>query len=760
MLEELAKDLRERFEREKRVLSFGEYLSLVEEHPRRHTRDAVRFVRDMFDHYGSYELAEAWGPARRFRLFDQPFGEDAERERLIGHEGLQEEFYRILGNFVREGRANRLTLIHGPNGSAKSTFATCMMRALEHYSGEEDGALYSFAWIFPRGRDGNAIGFGSRGDSNRPPSGDDSFAHLPEDAIEVRLASELREHPLLLLPLEARREFVRKLFAKSNGSPTRDMLPSDMILHGQLGRKNQMVFDALMTAYRGDLKQVLGHVRVERYAISRAYRTGAVTIGPQMAVDAQERQITANRALGSLPASLATVSLFEASGELVDAAGGILEFSDLLKRPVESWKYLLLAIETGEVSLSFSNLALNCVMIASANEQYLSAFKEHPEYRSFRGRLELVRAPYLLDYRKEQAIYDAQIVPHLSRPVAPHTTYVAALWAVLTRLRRPQGDRYRNRKLGRIVNDLSPLEKAELYAGGQISSRLSGDDAVELAAGVIEVVTESVGVAVYEGLTGASPREIRTLILDAAQHPEYECVSPLPVLELIEQLCEQNDYEFLKETPERGYQDHRAFIGQVRQRWLDRLDDEVRSASGLVDETRYMELFERYVTHVSYWVKGERAYNRITGKYEDPDQELMSRIEKVLDAGSDATSFRKDLISTVAAHAIDNPGQKVEYAKAFPRYLQRVKEAYFNEHKKRVAEIAIDMVDLLREELGSHSGSPARAGDPTSAPKAVGLDEERRNAARKMMDAMEKRFAYPRRALFDVVNELIRIRYA
>ena len=49
--------------------------------------------------------------------------------------------YRSLCNFVQEGRANRLILMHGPNGSAKSTVAACMLRALEHYSSLDEGAL-------------------------------------------------------------------------------------------------------------------------------------------------------------------------------------------------------------------------------------------------------------------------------------------------------------------------------------------------------------------------------------------------------------------------------------------------------------------------------------------------------------------------------------------------------------------------------------------------------------------------------------------
>ena len=63
------------------------------------------------------------------------------------------------------------------------------------------------------------------------------------------------------------------------------------------------------------------------------------------------------------------------------------------------------------------------MFIGSSNEGHLAAFKEIPEFQSFKGRMELVRVPYLLDYRVEQKIYDAQIdVAHAEsgKHVAPH----------------------------------------------------------------------------------------------------------------------------------------------------------------------------------------------------------------------------------------------------------------------------------------------------------------------------------------------------
>src|SRR5690606_1923074 len=128
--------VRDRFDSEKRVLSFDEYLALFIESPWRYSRDAARYLRDCLDWFGTYEIEKPSGPVKRWRLFDLEFerleSSDAAdlgtgHDYLVGQERLQRDFYRILSNFVREGRTNRLILLHGPNGSAKSTFVGCLM---------------------------------------------------------------------------------------------------------------------------------------------------------------------------------------------------------------------------------------------------------------------------------------------------------------------------------------------------------------------------------------------------------------------------------------------------------------------------------------------------------------------------------------------------------------------------------------------------------------------------------------------------------
>jgi predicted Ser/Thr protein kinase len=718
-----------------KTLSFDDFLTLFASDPRRYARDAARWMRDMFDHYGTREVDRPWGKVTRWRLFDLPWEDEAgQRDALVAHEELQREVYRALSNFAEQGRVDRLLLLHGPNGSAKSTFCATLMRAMEDYSRTEEGALYRFSWVFPKGRGGgeSKIGFGSSTRDEGPKPGE-SFAYLDDAAIDAKVLCELRDHPLLLLPLEARRQVLRDALG------TEERIP-DLLWKGGLSHKSQQIFEALLSSYRGDLSKVLAHVQVERWFVSRKYRVGAVTLGPQMAVDAHERQVTASRSLASLPASLQNVALFEPFGELVDAAGGLLEYSDLLKRPLDAWKYLLLMIETGEVALNTSNLSPNLVMIGSANELHLDAFREHPEFASFRGRLELLRAPYLLDWTAEKSIYDRQVVPSVRRHVAPHATEIAALFAVLSRMRKPASERYA-KDVAALATDLTPLEKAELYATGQVPARIDREQAKTLRANIETIYRESEIYPNYEGRSGASPREVRALLLEAAQSNAYACLSPFAVLDEIAWLItRKNEFEWLRQDPlAGGFHDPRYFLRVLRERLLDHMEAALRDATGLVDEARYFEAFERYVSHVRAYVKGEKVLNKVTQRDENPDEVMMREVERVLGATGTPADFRADLISMVAGWAIDHPGQSVDYAALFPRHLAKLKESFFAERKARIASMGKELLVLLTDKSG--------------------LDAESLARAEKTRNNLVQRFGYCDRCARDMISVLLKERY-
>jgi predicted Ser/Thr protein kinase len=743
-LDTIAASMERRFKEERRVLSFQQYLELFASDPVRYGRDAARYVRDMFDHFGTRPVKRPWGELTRFCLFDLPWERHGRDAALVGHEELQAEIYRVLCNFVREGRANRLILMHGPNGSAKSTVAACVLRALEHYATLDEGALYRFHWVFPsRKTVRGSIGFG--GEVKASAGDHASYAHLTDDQIDTRLVIELRDHPLFLLPVPERRALIKKLYEDAGAAEP----PPEWLMSGKLSHKNQQVFEALLAASDGSFVETLRHVQVERYFISRRYRLGAVTVGPELSVDAGERQITADRSLASLPTSLQATTLFEAHGELIEASGGVLEFSDLLKRPLDAFRYLQLTLETGEVSLPQQMLQTNVVMIGSANEVHLAAFREHPEFPSFRGRFELLRAPYLRSYKDEQDIYDAQIVPFTTRHVAPHATRVAAQFAVLTRMRQPEAKRYPD-ALAPIVSSLTAVEKMELFATGTPPERLDPEAQKLLHAGVQVIYHESDSAVDFEGRVGVSPREVRALLLDAAQSADHACLSPFAVLVELDELCKrQAEYDWLKEKQlAGGYHDHRLFREIVRTRLLDSIEEEMRTASGLVDEARYGELFDRYIAHVGVWVKGEKVRNPHTGDFEGPDERMMREIEGLLGVKAKHDDHRRGLISSIAAWAIDHPGEKIVNSVVFPQQIKKVREAVFTERRKGVAHVVRDLVALL-------FGRKDRSRDPGWGE----LREEQRKNATTAMERL-RGMGYCEECALDAASALLRARFA
>ena len=725
-LRQLGDALQRDYAENRRIMSYRDYLDLVRAQPRFHARDAAQYVKDLFDHYGTSEVDTPEGPKRRWKVFDVDFaGGDG---RLVGQERVQSDVYRTLEHYVQVGRANKLILLHGPNGSAKSTLVSCIIRAAEDYSRREEGALYRFSWVFPTQRaagGGPGIGFGGRGGGGggggaADPTG--SFALLEDADVDARIPSLERDHPLFLLNREARRVLLEDALARwREGDAARSadpFMPSESIRTGTLSHRNRQIYEALLASYHGDLLRVLRHVQVERFYISRRYRVGVATVEPQLSVDARSRQLTMDRSISSLPPALQNLSLTDVAGELVDGNRGIIEYNDLLKRPLDTYKYLLSTTETGRVALEHETLQIDAVFIATSNDKYLEAFQSLAEFPSFKGRMELVRVPYLLDWRREQEIY-AEHVKAVRKHVTPHTTEVAAVWAVLTRMRRPQADSY-PKPLSNLVAKLTPLEKADLYANGRAPLGLDPETAKLLEGSVGSIRREGESYPKYEGRIGASAREMKTALLNAAQNDAFACLSPSALAVELEGFVSRSDvYEFLAQDVVAGYHDHVGFIAQSVGRYLDRADGEVRKSLGLVDESAHEDLFRRYVKHVSHYVKKERLRDERTGADVDPDAQLMKDVEKSLGVSGDADAFRHQLISRIAAYSLEHAGKGMDYANVFPQHLERLRRRYYEERRTVVAR---GMKSILKL-----TGGEAQSLDAAERAQASGAIEKLRS---------------------------------
>lgn len=725
------------FKKNRTILSFEEYLALYSQGPKLQARNAAQYLKDAIDHFGTELVPHPSGRIRRFKIFDPPPG--TKDGRLAGQEEVQNAIYRLLGNFVRAGRINKLILLHGPNGSAKSSLVDALKRGMELYSQTNDGALYTFNWIFPTEKlIKGAMGFGGSGGA--PTGALASFAHLEADHVEVKIASPTREHPLLLIPKDQRK---RLLDEAAKEVAKTDFVVGHQLVEGDLSQKSKRIYDALLSSYEGDWLKVLRHVQVERFYVSRRYQVATATVEPQMSVDASVHQVSADRTQANLPPALHSQVLLDPHGPLVSANRGLIEYSDLLKRPLETFKYLLGASETAEVSLEHLVLQLDEILIASANEKHLAAFKELPDFASFKGRIELVRVPYLRRWRIEQEIYDDQVNPvTVGRHVAPHATRIAAMWSVLTRLKKPIPERYPP-EVRPLIEKLSPMEKLRLYQDGTAPERLSIQQSKELRKWLQALYEESDAYPNYEGRIGASAREIKTALFNAAQSVEHDSLHPLAVMKELAALCKDKSvYEFLQQEVVDGYHDHEAFIGLVENEYLDMVDHEVRDSFGMVSETQYQELFSRYVQLVSFWVKGEKMPNPHTGGSEKPDEGRMTEFEGfVMPKGDDPGDFRRSLIATIGAHKIDNPDAALDLTRIFPDLFKRLRDHFFEERKRQLKRNVENVLKYLSDEKAS-------------------LSAKEQESVRKTLDTMNQRYGYTDASAKDAVVFLTRRRYA
>ena len=748
-LKHIEQSVKKEFDSNRRILSFEDYLAVFRETPQKHLRGSAQYMVDMMDFYGTSpmeepELGSSTSPSfhsqnlKRFKVFDEPV--DGKTTSIVGHEGVQNQIYRSLKAFARQGMNNKLILLHGPNGSAKSSIIHTLMDGLERYSHENDGAIYSFNWIFPLEKmTKGGIGIHTYASEKETLS---SYAKLAEEDLAARISCDLKDHPLLLIPQGHRYSFFEKLVGEEQAKEIWKTLPHYMT-HGDLCHRCKLISDALLTSHQGDFQKLLMHIQVERIYFGRKYRKGLVTIEPQLHVDAQYQQLTLNKSIGNLPASLQSLNLFTVTGDLIEGNRGVVEFSDLLKRPVDSFKYLLTACETGSVNIGNSIAYLDCVMLGSTNEVQLDAFKEFPDFTSFKARIELIRVPYLLSVSQEERIYQSQLQQTAGeKHVTPHVARTIASWAVLTRLKKPNSINYPPQVSG-LIASLNPLDKSRLLDRGDLPSSLSAEDRKLLKASLKKLREEYSNVPYYEGRMGASAREIKTSLFEAAQNQEFKCLSPLAVLRQLEELVKRtSEYEFLKQDVKEGYHDTTEFIHTVRNEYLNQIDGEVRSSIGLYDSGQWEEFLKRYITQISFVLKKERIKNPITGKLEEPDFALISEFEKIIDAPEEAKekeNFRLGVISQVGAWSLDHPKDVMSYARVFPEFWKKLEKHYFESQKT----LLVKMRDaLLVYDTDDH--------DPSSEGGAL---------AKKTIDNMTSRLGYCQHCAREVIVFLLQQRY-
>lgn len=713
--------------------SFFEYMDIFEKSPKKECRPTFLYLLEMLEYFGKDKQGH-------YKIFKE---EHDDSSAIYGQFQAQEEIVRNLLNFKEEGINNKFLLLVGPNGSSKSSLVRKMIKGTELYSESTAGALYSFSWVFPI----DHLVKGKLGLANVTPSDRNvkSYAHLDDIEINAILPSDMKDHPLLLLPLEFRKKFITD--ALKDDAEYLETIKQTALFKSDLSKRNRMIYNAMLKNYKGNHTEVLKHIRVERFTISKRYSTGAVTIEPQIHVDARLQQITMDKRLASLPPGLQSLNLFSMHGELVMANRGILEYSDLLKRPLDTYKYLLMTMETGNINLQGILTELDIFFIGTSNEVHLAAFKQHPDYNSFKGRFNFIRVPYLLNYNEEMKIYKKQVATLKDKcDFTQDALKALCFFSIMCRLRGPQSKNYHEKKLSDIAIKLNPLEKCLLLGDGEMPGYLNVEDKQILAYGLKDLRNEFKYENLYEGKFGPSPRDMKNFIYELANSNEN--VSLIEILDFLEKITlRANEFDFLNMTSQGDYHHPVRFISLIKEHFVTELDKKLRSALGLVDDRSYEEHLKRYIENINSQIKGEKIKNEITGKYEESDQYFIVEFEKSISLKEDAVKFRSFLISKLGAYYLDHPGQNISYQNVFPDLVEKLQESFRIEQEKMIKIVSANIVFYEKEIVENEDSTKKQ------------MNAKHRDMIDKILDNLMSNCDYNKLTAFSLLKYIISEKY-
>jgi serine protein kinase len=540
--------------------TFRDYLEIVQRNPKVANLAHAR-IYDMIMSAGVGERGE--GQPKEYQFFtSELFGLDRTLQQLV------EEYFAPAAR--RLDVRKRILLLVGPVGGGKSTLVTMLKRGLERYSRTDDGAVYA-------------------------------IKDCP-----------MHEEPLHLVPEELRADFKRQFGVHIEG----DLCP------------------VCQWKLKHEWGENIQDVPVVRIRFSERERVGIGTFKPSDPKSQDVSELT-----GSVNLSLLTQigvesdpRVYNFDGELNKANRGIMEFIEMLKAD----KRFLYELNTvaGEQMIKIGRFALiytDVVVVAHTNEYEYNAYFSNKENEAMIDRMFVVKVPYNLQVSQEVRIYEKLIrqsqfsdeTEDLSKVhIAPHALRVAAMFAILSRLKPPK------------KSGMSLMTKMKLYDG----ERQVGDWDQRHVKELREEYPD-------EGMTGVSPRFIINR-LSAAMVKGKQCITPIDILRSLR----DGLTEYTSNEEER--KKLLTFLDDVRKEYDEQIKKEVQRFFVYSYEEAAHTLLENYLDNVDAYCNKTKVRDPITGEEMDPDEKLMRSIEEQIGVSENAKrEFREGIMRSVASLA-------------------------------------------------------------------------------------------------------------
>jgi len=614
--------------------TFEEYVNIVLENPEV-TRSAYQRLYDMIRSHGIEDVYENKEKVIRYKFFtsctdkygDAIYGLDRALSQLVNTFKSAAKGY---------GTERRVLLLHGPVGSAKSTIARLLKRGLEDYAKTDGGMLYSYAWKMDDG----------------------SWYKCP-----------MHQDPLCLVPIDMRPAFLAKLNLRAK--------PGEygIDIRGDLNPFCRQMMRERLARYDGDWYSVLNDIKVYRLILSEQDRVGIGTFQPKDEKNQDSTELTGDINYRKIAeyGSDSDPRAFNFDGELNIANRGLVEFIEILKLDVAFLYDLLGASQEHKIKpKKFAQTDIDEVILGHTNEPEYKRLQNNEFMEALRDRTVKIDIPYVTRLADEIKIYEKDFNTEKVRGkhIAPHTSEIAAMWAVLTRLETPKHA------------NLTLLQKLKLYNGKTLPGFTEDN--------VIELKREAAG----EGMTGISPRYIQDKISNAlVAHPDEDNMNPFMVLHELESGLRHHALI----TSQEQLNHFRELLAVVRQEYEDVVKNEVQRAIA-ADEDALMRLCANYIDNVKAYTQKEKVRNKFTGNYEEPDERLMRSIEEKIDIPEGRKEdFRREIMNYIGALAVD--GKRFDY-KTNERLQKALELKLFEDQKDtiKLTSLVSNVVDKATQE--------------------------------------------------------------
>lgn len=250
--------------------------------------------------------------------------------------------------------------------------------------------------------------------------------------------------------------------------------------------------------------------------------------------------------------------------------------------------------------------------------------------------------PYNLKVSDEERIYKKMIRQSDLKDIhiAPHALKVAAIFSILTRLKKPK-------KQG-----IDLIKKMRLYDGESI------EDGNKI--NVDELKNEFPD----EGLTGIDPRYVINRISSAIIRKEVKSINALDVLRSLKEGLDQHP-----SITQEDKEEYLNYIAVARKEYDEIAKKEVQKAFVYSYEESAKTLMDNYLDNVEAYCNNNKLRDPLTGEEMSPNEKLMRSIEEQIGISENAKkAFREEILIRISVYA--RKGKKFDY-----NSHQRLKEA-------------------------------------------------------------------------------------